>query len=66
MEQSGSGLTVKQVGRRFGPSERVYQWQTQADDLVGACAIKGDSAMTAQIPKFIPADWRELAKYVEA
>jgi len=52
-------------GGRFGPSERVYQWQTQADDLVGACAIKGDSAMTAQIPKFINADWRELAKYVE-
>lgn len=43
-----------------------YRWQTQPDNEVGACAIKGDSRVTAAIPKFVPADWGELAKYLEA
>lgn len=46
--------------------QRLYRWQTVADDEVGACAIKGDAAITSKIPKFVPADWRELAKFVEA
>ena len=55
------------AGKPSGKYERVreYRWQTVADDEVGACAIKGDAAVTAKVPKFIPADWRELAKYME-
>lgn len=51
-----------------GKFERIreYRWQTQADDEVGACAIKGDAQVTQRVPKFVPADWRELAKYLEA
>ena len=44
---------------------REFRWQTQPDAEVGACAVKGDAAVTAKIPKFVPADWRELAKYLE-
>lgn len=45
---------------------RLFQWQTAPDDEVGACGVKIDAAVATTIPKFIPADWRELAKYVEA
>lgn len=45
-------------------SERQWRWQTQPDAEVGACAVKGDDGIVTTIPKFIPADWNELAKYV--
>lgn len=62
-----ASVSRKRMPREGGKMEwqSVYQWQTQPDDMVGACAIKGDAVMTAKFPKFIPADWRELAKYVE-
>lgn len=62
-----ASVTSKRKEVSAGKFERVreYRWQTIADDEVGACAIKGDAAKTALIPKFILADWRELAKYVE-
>ena len=57
----------KPIEGRPGQFERVreFRWQTQPDAEVGACAVKGDAAVTAKIPKFVPADWRELAKYLE-
>jgi hypothetical protein len=44
--------------------QRLYRWQTVADEEVGACAIKGDSAMTSKVPKFVPASWPELAAFL--
>ena len=45
--------------------QRLFRWQTAPDDEVGACGVKIDSKVANTIPKFISADWRELAKYVE-
>lgn len=42
-----------------------FRWQTQPDNEVGACQIKGEGERVQAIPKFVNADWRELAKYLE-
>jgi hypothetical protein len=42
---------------------RTFRWQTAADDEVASAAIKVPSEV--EIPKFVRADWRELAKYLE-
>jgi len=49
-----------------GKFERVreFQWQTAPDDEVAACEVKLPAESSVQIPKFIPADWQELAKYL--
>lgn len=56
----------KAIEGKPGQFERVreFRWQTQPDNEVGACAVKGDAAVTAKIPKYVPADWRELEKYL--
>lgn len=52
-------------GRKAWVSERQFVWQTQPDNEVGACAVKADDGKVIDIPKFVRADWRELAKYLE-
>jgi len=53
------------IGNGKFERQRLYRWQTAPDAEVGACGIKIDSAIASTIPKFIGADWKELAKYVE-
>jgi hypothetical protein len=62
-----ASVSVKRmdVGGGKWEARRLYQWQTQPDNEVGACAIKGEGEKVKLIPKFIGADWKELAKYVE-
>jgi hypothetical protein len=64
---SSVAVKGKPIPDKPGKYERVreFRWQTQPDAEVGACAVKGDAAVTAKIPKLVPADWRELAKYLE-
>lgn len=61
-----STLTKRVQANGAWSTVREFRWQTQPDNEVGACAVKGDAELTAKIPKYLPADWRELAKYVES
>ena len=53
------------TGQKKWVTKRLYEWQTMPDAEIGACQIKIDDKIITTIPKLIPADWRELAKYVE-
>ena len=67
--QFGVCVHASAIWKRVAPGspERVrdYRWQTVPDNEVGACAVKGDDAVTKLIPKFIPANWPALAKYLQ-
>lgn len=45
-------------------ADRGYRWQTKSDGDVWGCAIKAPVGVVEKIPKFVKADWRELAAYL--
>lgn len=53
------------VGKVEGVEGNVHRWQTKADSKVIGCQVKAPSEVVSAIPKFVRADWRELAKYLE-
>ena len=54
------------VGKVEGVEGNTYRWQTKADSKVIGCQVKAPAEVVEKIPKFIKADWRELARYLEA
>lgn len=53
------------VGKVEGVEGNVHRWQTKADSKVIGCQIKAPAEVVEKVPKFVRADWRELAKYLE-
>ena len=54
------------VGKVEGVEGKVHRWQTKADAQVIGCQIKAPAEIVEKVPKFVRADWRELARYLEA
>jgi len=47
------------------PPVKGWRWQTKPDLDVFGCSIKAPQGISEKIPKFVPASWPELSKYLE-